>query len=99
MKNYQKNARIKNMQFVSMFDHFKMGEQKKMCIRLNLNLNLEFEFAIQLQYTSIKMNCHKPVPFTSCDTINMCLSIVLHLLPLFVDDCSGNRLSETEVTP
>ena len=56
MKNYQKNARIKNMQFIFMFDHSKMGEQKQMCIWLNLNLNLEFEFAIQLQDTSIKWN-------------------------------------------
>ena len=44
------------MQFVNMFYHFKMGEQKQMCIWLNLNLNLEFQFAIQLQYTSIKLN-------------------------------------------
>ena len=58
MKNYQKNARIKNMQRVSKFDHFKMGEQKKMCIWLNLNLNLQFN------RNTLHLNriCHKPVP-------------------------------------
>ena len=56
MKKYNKNARIMNMQFVFMFDHFKMGEQKQMCIWLNLNLNLKFEFTIQLPYTSFKWN-------------------------------------------
>src|SRR3954468_15871623 len=99
MKNYHKNARIKNMPFVFMFDHFKMGEQKQMCIWLNFNLNLEFEFAIQLQYTSIKMN----LPQTSTLYIMVNLSCVcafyFNVVPPFVDDCAGNRLSETVVTP
>ena len=29
MKNYQKNARIMNMQPVYKFDHFKMGDRSK----------------------------------------------------------------------
>ena len=41
------------MQFVFMFDQFKMGEQKQMSLWINFNLNLKFEFAIQLQHTSI----------------------------------------------
>ena len=45
-----------NMQFIFMFDHFKMGEQKQMCIWHNLNSNMEFEFVILLQYTSFKWN-------------------------------------------
>ena len=38
-----------NMQFVYMFDHIEMGEQKQMCIWHNLNSSLKFEFAIPLQ--------------------------------------------------
>ena len=87
MKIYHKNPRIKNMHFVFMFDHFKMGEQWQTCICLNLNLNLEFEFAIQLQYTSIKMNMLPNSTIHIMEPLNMCLSIVLYLLPPLVDDC------------
>ena len=81
MKNYQKNARIKNMQLVFMFDHFKMGEQYKTCIWLNWNLNLEFEFAFQMQYTPIKMNMLPTSTIHIMEPLNMCLSIVFYLLP------------------
>ena len=33
------------------------------------------------------------------DNYIMCLSIVLYLLPLFVDVCAGNSASETVITP
>src|SRR4051812_2467113 len=75
MKNYQKNARIKKMQFSFMFDQFKMGEQKKMCICLNLNLNLEFEFANPLQYTSVKLNLPQTSTTYIMDNLIMCLCI------------------------
>ena len=81
MKNYQKNARIMNMQLVSMFDHFKMGEQWQRCIWLNLNLNLEFEFAIQLQYTSIKMNFPQTSTLHIMDNLIMCLCIYFRCFP------------------
>ena len=75
MKNYQKNSRIMNMQFVFKFDKFKMGEQKQMCIWLNLNLNLKFEFAIQLQYTSIKLNLPQTSSIYLMDNYIRCLCI------------------------
>src|SRR4051812_46133950 len=81
MKNYQKNARIKNMQFVFMIDHFKIGEKKQMCIWLNLKLNLEFEFAIQLQYTSIKLNLPQTSRIYIMDNHIMCLCILLRCCP------------------
>src|SRR4051794_8665314 len=79
MKNYQKNARIKNVQFVFMFDHFKMGEQKQMCIWLNLNL--EFEIAIQLQYTSIKMNFPQTSTLYTMEQHIMCVCILFRFCP------------------
>ena len=99
MKNYQNNARIKNIQLVFMFDHFKMGELRQMCIwlNLNLNLNLEFEFAIQLQYTSIKMKLPQISSLHIIDNLNMCLCIYIRCCPPLVDDCSGNRLAETVI--
>src|SRR3954465_8010111 len=81
MKNYQKNARIMNMQFVFMFDHFKMGEQKQMSIWHNLNLNLEFEFANPLQYTSIKWNCQQTSTIYIMDNLIMCLCIYFQCFP------------------
>src|SRR4051812_11444939 len=91
MKNYQKNARIKNMQFVFMFDHFKMGEQKQMCIWLNLNLNLEFEFASPLQYTSIKLNCQQTSTIYIMDNLIMCLCILFRCCPplLMIDPATA----------
>ena len=78
MKNYQKNARIKNMQLVFMFDHFKMGEQKQMCICLNLNLNLQFNCnALQLSWI-----CHKRVPFTSWNNLSCACAFYFNVAPL-----------------
>src|SRR4051812_43767521 len=95
MKNYKKNARIKNIQLVFMFNHFKMGEQRKMCIWLNLNLNLEFE----LQYTSIKLNLPQTSTLYIMEQHIMCLCIYFRCCPPFVDDCFDNSFSETEITP
>ena len=81
MKSYYKNARIMNMQFVFMFDHFKMGEQKEMCIMLNLNLNLEFEFAFQMQYTSFKLNVPQTSSIYIMSPLNMCLCILFQCCP------------------
>ena len=77
------------MQLVSMFDHFKMGEQQKTCIWHNLNLNLEFEFAFQMQYTSIKMNLPQTSSIHIMDNYIMCLCIYIQCCPR----------SETVITP
>ena len=98
MKNYHKNARIKNMQ-KNMFDHFKMGEQKQMCIWLNLNLNLKFEFAIQLQYTSIKLNFPQTSSIHIMNNYIMCLCIYFRSCPPLLMIASGNSAFETEITP
>src|SRR4051812_12189257 len=81
MKNYHKNARIKNMQKKIMFEHFKMGKQKQMCIWLNLKLNLEFVFAIQLQYTSIKLNFPQTSSMYILYNLIMCLCILFRCCP------------------
>ena len=88
------------MQFVFMFDHFKMGEEQQMCIWHILNSNLEFEFANLLQYTSIKWNFpHINTIYIMLQQLIMCLSIVLLMLFPLVDDCFGKSVSETEVIP
>ena len=99
MKNYHTNARIKNMQFVLMFDDFKMGKPKQMCIWLNLNLNLEFELAIQLHYTSIKLNMPQTSTLYIMVQLIKCLCILLQCCPPFVDDCSDNIFSEMVINP
>ena len=70
------------MQFVFMFDHFKMGEQKQMCIWLNLNLNLEFEFANPLQYTQLNGIFNKPVLYTSWTTLSCACAFYFDVAPL-----------------
>ena len=68
-------------------------------IWLNWNPYVEFEFAFQMQYTSFKSN----VPQNH--TIHIMwqhkhVLVHLHLmLSPFVDDCSGDRRSETVITP
>ena len=79
-----------NIQLVFMFDHFKMGEQKQMCIWLNLNL--EFEFAFQMQYTSIKLNLSQTSIFYIMEPLIMCLCIYFRSCPPFVDDCFRYQL-------
>src|ERR1041385_1199546 len=100
MKHYQKNTRIKNMQFVFRFDHFKMGEQKKMCIWLNLKLNLKFEFAFQMQYTSIKLNMLQTSTIHIMDNLIMCMCIfTFEVVPPLLMIASDDRRSETVITP
>ena len=64
-----------------MFHHFKMGEQKQMCIWLNLKLNLEFEFAIQLQYSSNKLNLPQTSTLHIMEQLIMCLCILFRCCP------------------
>src|SRR4051812_20894571 len=56
MKNYQKNARIPNMHFVFMSDHFKMDEQWQLCICTLFEFKFGVEFANYLQCTAFKWN-------------------------------------------
>ena len=56
MYNYQKNARILNMHFVFMFNHFKMGEQLHMCIWTPFKFKFGDVLQIPLQCTSFKWN-------------------------------------------
>ena len=59
---------------------------------------MEFEFAFQMQSTSFKLNEPQTIPFTSCDNINMCLSIALNLyLDFFV--CLIDVQPESQATP
>ena len=81
MKNYQKNARIMNMQCFYMFDYFKMGKQQQMCICHNLNSNLKFEFANALQYTSIKLNFPQTSTLYIMSQLIMCLCILFRCCP------------------
>ena len=82
MENYQKNARIKNMQLSFMFYHFKMGEHYQMSIWINLNFNLKFEFSIQLQYTSIKMNLPQTSTSTSWNNLSCAYAFYFNVAPL-----------------
>ena len=99
MKNYQKNARINNMQFVFMFDQLLMGEQWQMHIWLIWKPYLEFEFAFQMQYTSIKMNLPQISTLHIMDNLSCVCAFCFWCCPPFVDDCSGNNFSEMKITP
>src|SRR4051812_30805494 len=81
-----------------MFDHFKMGEQKQMCICLNLNLNLEFESANPLQYTSIKWNLPQTSTLYIMSQLIMCLCFYFRCCPPLLMIASVNSISEMEVT-
>ena len=57
MQNYQKNVRILNMDFVFMFDKFKLDEQKQRCIWTSFKFKFGVNSQIPLQRTSFKWNC------------------------------------------
>ena len=60
---------------------------------------MEFKFAFQLQYTSFKLNLLQTNTIHIMDNIIMCLCILLHVAPFFVDVCAGNSASKTVITP
>ena len=70
MQNYQKNARILNIHFVFMFDHFKMGEKWHMCIWNPFEFKFGVELQALLQCTSFKWNVNTLAPCTSHYTID-----------------------------
>ena len=56
MKNYHKNARILNMDFVFMVDQIKFGEQWHMSIWILFKFKFGVNLQIPLQHISFKWN-------------------------------------------
>src|ERR1041385_6852293 len=99
MKNYQKNARIKNMGSVFMFDHFKMGEQCKTSIWLYFKFKFEAHLQMTLHLTSFKWNCtHIVTRNITISILIMCLSIANKFIPCLIV-CSIDVQLEPEATP
>ena len=54
-----------NMDFVCMFDQFKLGEQRQMCIWHSFEFKFGVNLQMTLQCTSFKWNCQHMQPGTS----------------------------------
>src|SRR4051812_11977165 len=95
MQNYQKNAKILNMNFVFMFDHFKVGEQWHMCIWIPFKFKFGVNLENPLQCTSFKWKAqHLSTMNITLYHLIICLCIVHyvdHFVALFAIEYRWSR--------